>query len=125
MSADPRPRLALAIDALVLEGLSPRDGEIFAAAFSRELTRLLQAGAPFGRLAGHGMSDTIALSELAGGAFAAPRGLAPDALGARAAAAVYRGFDGIRPNHGVHPDSASAASSPADRSRAADGGPAR
>lgn len=125
MSANPRPRLALAIDKLVLDGLSPRDGEIFAAAFSRELTRLLQAGAPFDELAGQGTTDTIALPELPGGAFAAPHGLAPEALGVRAAAAICRGFEGIRPSHGVHPDSGSAAVSPADRPRAADGGPAR
>ena len=39
MTMKPSPRIELEIDALVLDGLSPREGALFAAAFRDELTR--------------------------------------------------------------------------------------
>ena len=88
------PRIQLDIEALVLHGVSRRDGDVFAAAFTRELTRLLSNdGLP---------ADLSPASIPTAASFAAFRGvmadtrpeLHPDALGARAAAAVYTGLGG-------------------------------
>lgn len=88
------PRLEVEIDALVLEGFSPGERELFTTAFTRELTRLLQHhGAPSSVVAA-GDSGPTAMTAVDGRSFHVAPGLAADAMGTHAAAAVYRGLGG-------------------------------
>jgi hypothetical protein len=95
MTMKPSPRIELEIDALILDGLSPREGALFAAAFRDELTRLLLTeGMPATVDQMATGRDGLPLAAVDGGVIAAPPGLAPEALGAHAAGALYRGLDG-------------------------------
>lgn len=81
-------RVELQIGELVLHGVSPRDGEAVATAFTQELTRLLsEQGVPATLAA---LAGEAAFVEA--GALDARPGMAPELLGAQAALAVYAGL---------------------------------
>lgn len=82
----------LHIGELVLHGVSPRDGEAVADAFTRELTRLFsEQGVPDSFV-----SMTGDAASLDAGVLDGKPGLAPDLLGAQAAQAVYAGLGRAR-----------------------------
>ena len=88
------PHIELTVDALVLHGVNPREGDVFATAFTRELTRLLSdVGLP-ADLSPESRPTAMSFAEFSGEMVNTGPDLSPEALGERAAAAVYTGLGG-------------------------------
>ena len=88
------PHIELTVDALVLHGVNPREGDVFATAFTRELTRLLSDDGLPADLSQESRPIAISFAESSGEMTDTGPDLSPDALGDRAAAAVYTGLGG-------------------------------
>ncbi len=87
MDVTPRHSVELHIEELVLHGFAPGDRDRIGGAVERELARLLAEGGLPGA-----SSHPMAIGRLEGGAFQVAEGARPDGIGARVAAAIYRGL---------------------------------